>query len=157
MSNLLFIELLNALWQTLYMVVASGALSVIFRMPLGIILLTTRKQGLLEHVWLNKLLTMLTNALRSVPFIILLVALIPLARWLTGTSIGTTAAIVPLSIGAIPFVARIVENAIAEVNAGLVEAGLAMGATPFQIIFKILLPEAMTPIINGLTVTLVSL
>jgi D-methionine transport system permease protein len=157
MSNLLFTELLNALWETLYMVIASGTMSVIFGLPLGIILLTTRKQGLLEHVWLNKLLTMLTNALRSVPFIILLVALIPLTRWLTGTSIGTTAAIVPLSIGAIPFVARIVENAIAEVNAGLVEAGLAMGATPFQIIFKILLPEAMTPIINGLTVTLVSL
>ena len=94
---------------------------------------------------------------RAIPFIILLVALIPLTRLIVGTSIGTNAAMVPLSIGAIPFVARIVENALIDVGGGLIEAGLAMGASPWQLVIKILLPEAMPTIINGITITLITL
>lgn len=100
---------------------------------------------------------LIVDVLRAIPFIILLIAIIPLTRLLVGTSIGTFAAIVPLSIGAIPFVARIVENALAHVNDGLIEAGQAMGATHWQLIYKILLPEAGPAIIRGLTVTLISL
>lgn len=103
------------------------------------------------------ILSAVINALRSIPFIILLIAIIPLTRFIVGTSIGTTAAIVPLAIGAIPFVARIVENSLMSVNAGLIEAGQAMGASNFQIIWKILLPEASALITQGVTVVVIAL
>lgn len=157
MSNELLYELAIATWQTIYMVLVSGIIASLFGIPMGVILLTTRQHGLLEQTTMNRLLAGFVNALRSIPFIILLVAIIPLTRFLVGTSIGTTAAIVPLSIAAIPFVARLVENRLSEVPYGLVEAGLAMGATSTQIIFKILLPEAAPGIINGITITLITL
>jgi len=157
MSTEILIELLNATWQTIYMVLISGFIAVIFGLPLGVILFTTRNQGILQHRSVNKLLALIINGVRSVPFIILLVAIIPFTRLLTGTSIGTTAAIVPLSITAIPFVGRMIENALNEISQGLIEAGFAMGATPWQIIFKILLAEALPGIINAITITLITL
>jgi len=157
MSLTLWIALLKSLWETVYMVAVSGGIATLLGMPLGLLLIATRSGGVSERPALNRLLAAGCNGLRSLPFIILLIALVPITRLMIGTSIGTTAAIVPLTIGAIPFIARIVENAIEEVPLGLVETGLAMGAKPSQIIFKILLPEAMPNVINGLTVTLIAL
>jgi D-methionine transport system permease protein len=151
------ILLLNATWETVYMVLVSGILSGVFGLPLGVALSVTQPHGLLAHKPLHQCLGAIVNIGRSIPFIILLVALIPITRWLIGTSIGTHAALVPLTIGAIPFMARIVQNALGEVPYGLTEAGLAMGASPWQIMVKILLPEARIPLINGFTVVLISL
>lgn len=157
MSTEMWYEIAVATWETIYMVLLSGFIATILGAPLGIILLTTKKHGILENKLINLILSGLTNCLRSIPFIILLIAIIPLTRFIVGTSIGTTAAIVPLTVGAIPFVARIVENVMSEVGFGLMEAGLAMGATPFQIIAKILLPESMSGIISGITIVLINL
>lgn len=143
--------------QTIYMTLMSGFLSVLFGLPLGVLLYVTRKDRFLSAPRFNQILSAVVNALRSIPFIILLVALIPVTRFLVGTSIGTNAAIVPLTIGAIPFVGRIVENALNEVSFGLIEAGMSMGATPLQLVSKILIPEALPAIVNGITVTLVTL
>tara|TARA_R110000868_G_scaffold8205_3_gene42643 strand:+ start:234122 stop:235606 length:1485 start_codon:yes stop_codon:yes gene_type:complete len=149
--------LLPALWQTLYMVFIASLISAVIGIPLGLLLFTTRKQGIIENLWINRTLGIVVNAVRSIPFIILLVAIIPLTRFIIGTTIGTAAAIVPLTLGAIPFIARIVENALVEVPYGLTEAGLSMGAKPRQIMWKILFPEALPSIINGLTVTIVAI
>lgn len=157
MSNETINLLLNGTWETIYMVLVSGLISVIGGLPLGVVLLTTRPNNILANSFSNKSIGFIVNVVRAIPFIILLVALVPFTRLVVGTSIGINAAIVPLSIGAIPFVARIVENALAEVSGGLLEAGQAMGATPSQIIIKILLPEALPAIINGITVTLITL
>jgi D-methionine transport system permease protein len=147
----------QATWQTIYMVTTASLIAIAFGIPLGVILAITNKTSILENIIIHKSLSIIVNITRSIPFIILLVALIPLTRWLTGSSIGTTAAIVPLSIGAVPFVARIIESALYEVPRGLIQAGIVMGATPLQIIYKILLPEAMPSIIEGTTVVIVSL
>ena len=157
MSQIMLLALLKATWQTTYMVFVSGALASALGIPLGFILFCTRKDNILEHKTVNVILSAFSNAVRSIPFIILLIAIIPLTRLIVGTSIGTTAAIVPLTIGAIPFVARIVENALEEVPYGLIEMGLSIGATPLQIIRKVLLPEVLPSIINGLTVTVIAL
>jgi D-methionine transport system permease protein len=147
----------KALWETLYMTVVSGGLSFLFGIPLGVLLYITKPGRIKENATLNNVLGAIVNATRSVPFIILLVAIIPLTRLLVGTSIGTTAAIVPLTLAAIPFVARIAEGAINEVPSGLVEAAQSMGATPLQIVSRVLLPEARPGLINGMTITLVTL
>ena len=157
MSHPMIFMLLKSTWESIYMVLISGGFSIVFGIPLGILLLVTRPQHILSRPKINMLVAGIVNAVRSIPFIILLVALVPLTRLIVGTSIGTTAAIVPLSIGAIPFVARIVENALDEVPEGLIEAGLAMGANTLQIIIRILLPEALPAIANGITVTLITL
>lgn len=157
MSHQTLMLLLNASLETLYMVAISSAIAVLVGIPLGVFLLTSRRGGILENRPLNFLLGAVTNVLRSIPFIILIVAIIPLTRFLVGTSIGTTAAIVPLSIGAIPFVARIIENVLEEVPKGLIEAGHALGASPEQIIMKFLLPEALPGIINATTITVITL
>ncbi|MCY9844501.1 methionine ABC transporter permease [Vibrio caribbeanicus] len=152
-SNLL----INATWETIYMVGAAGLVGFIVGIPLGVVLHTSKKGGLLENTRLNKALGAVVNIGRSVPFLVLMVAIIPVTKLLVGTFIGTTAAIVPLTIGAIPFVARLIEGALIEVPSGLVEAAQSMGATPLQIIHKVLLPEAMPTIINSVTITLVTL
>ena len=128
-----------------------------FLQPLGVFLATSRRGELLSAPWLNTVLGLIVNAARSTPFIILVVAIIPFTRLIAGTSIGTTAAIVPLTIAAAPFIARLIETAIREVDAGLIEAARAMGATPGQIVRKVLIPEAMPGIILGLTLAVVSL
>ncbi|EJL6705824.1 ABC transporter permease [Vibrio cholerae] len=149
--------LLTATWQTLYMVAIAGAVGFALGIPLGVILHTTKKEGLLENLPLNRALGAVVNIGRSVPFLVLMVAIIPATKLIVGTFIGTTAAIVPLTIGAIPFVARLIESALLEVPTGLVEAAQSMGATPLQIIRKVLLPEALPTILNSVTITLVTL
>ena len=149
--------LLEATGETLYMVAVAGIVGFAVGIPLGVILHTTKKGGLLENTKLNQILGAVVNVGRSVPFLVLMVAIIPLTKMLIGTFIGTTAAIVPLTIGAIPFVARLIESALLEVPTGLVEAAQSMGATPTQIISKVLLPEALPTIINSVTITLVTL
>ena len=124
--------------------------------PLGILLFTSRKGGILQNVD-NNSLSAIVNVIRAIPFIILLIALIPLTRLVVGTSIGTNAAIIPLSVAAIPFVARIVESILIKIGDGLVEAGLAMGASPLQIIRKIMIPEARPLLVHGITTTLINL
>lgn len=157
MSTKMIALFLEALQQTTLMVFASGLFALLLGIPLGIILLLTRKNHLLPHPKFNRVLGVMTNGLRSIPFIILMVAIIPFTRLLVGTSIGTAAAIVPLTIAAIPFVGRIVETALEQVPWGLIEAALAMGATPRQIIYKVLLPESAGVIIRGITLTLIAL
>ena len=149
--------LINALGETLVMVFASGLIGFAIGIPAGVALHVTKENGLLENRNLNKVLGTITNIGRSIPFIILLVAIIPFTRFVVGSSIGTAAAIVPLTVGAIPFIARLVEGALLEVPTGLVEAAQAMGASPRQIIGKVLLPEALPGIINAVTITLVTL
>lgn len=157
-ENTRLIELLvDSLGQTVVMVFTSGLIGFAIGIPLGVLLHLTKKHGLLENTAFNKSLGIIVNIGRSIPFIILLVALIPITRFIVGSSIGTAAAIVPLTIGAIPFIARLVEGALIEVPSGLVEAAQAMGAKPRQIITKVLLPEALPGIINAATITLVTL
>ncbi len=154
-------ELINlfqtSLLETLWMVGVSAALGTLLGLPIGVLLVVTDHNGLLQNQPFNRVLGVVANAVRSTPFIILLVAVIPFTRWVVGTSIGTAAAIVPLTIAAIPFIARLVETALREVDRGLIEALLAMGATPWQVIRTALIPEAMPGIVAGLTITLVSL
>ena len=149
--------ILKATWQTIYMVAVSGIVGFAVGIPLGVVLHTTKKGGLLSNPALNKVLGAIVNIGRSVPFLVLMVAIIPVTKMIVGTFIGTTAAIVPLTIGAIPFVARLIEGAMMEVPAGLIEAAQSMGASPLQIIRKVLIPEALPTIVNTVTVTLVTL
>lgn len=157
MSSALIALLFDGLLETLVMVGVSGGIGAAFGIPLGVVLILTDRGGILQNVPLNRALGLIVNAARSTPFIILMVAVIPFTRLVVGTSIGTLAAVVPLTIAAIPFIARLVETALREVPAGLIEAADAMGATPLQIVTKVLLPEALPGIIAGLTITLVSL
>ncbi|WP_318442378.1 methionine ABC transporter permease [Photobacterium leiognathi] len=149
--------LIEALGQTLTMVFVAGLIGFVIGIPLGVTLHLTKKNGLLENTVVNNILGIIVNIGRSIPFIILLVAIIPFTRFVVGSSIGTAAAIVPLAVGAIPFIARLVEGALLEIPSGLVEAAQSMGATPLQIIKKVLLPEALPGIINAVTITLVTL
>jgi D-methionine transport system permease protein len=143
--------------DTLTMVGLSGLLGTLFGLPLGIFLATSRADELFAAPGANRILGLIVNATRSTPFIILVVAIVPLTRLIVGTSIGTRAAVVPLTIAAIPFIARVVEAAIREVDQGLVEAARAFGASPLQIVLKVLLPEALPALTLALTLTLVSL
>jgi D-methionine transport system permease protein len=147
----------SSLWETIVMVGISGLVGALIGIPLGVFLRLTDQGGVLQNPGVNRVVGGLVNAVRSTPFIILLVAIIPLTRLLTGSSIGTAAAVVPLTIAAAPFIARLVETSLREVDHGLAEAALAMGATTEQIVLKVLLPEALPGIVAGLTITLVSL
>ena len=147
----------SSLWETLLMVGISGLVGSLIGIPLGVYLHLTNPGALLQNPLVNRTLGTLVNAVRSTPFIILLVAIIPLTRLITGSSIGTAAAMVPLTLAAAPFAARLVESALREVDHGLVEAAQAMGANTWQIIFKVLLPEAAPGIVAAVTITLVSL
>ena len=151
----------NMIWtstlETLYMVFFSTLFSLIIGFPIGILLTVTKEGNILEKPKLNKILDFVINTLRSFPFIILTILLFPLSRIIVGTTIGSTAAIVPLSISAAPFVARMIEGALNEVDKGLIEASSSMGADNWTIIFKVMIPETMPHIIHGITVTVVSL
>ncbi|WP_372400110.1 methionine ABC transporter permease [Azospirillum sp. HJ39] len=149
--------LIKGLIDTLHMVAVSGAIGTLIGLPIGVLLAVTGRGELLQNFAFNKAMGAVVNMTRSTPFIILVVAIIPFTRLIAGTSIGTSAAIVPLTVAAAPFIARVVENAVREVDRGLVEAAQAMGATPFQIIRKVLLPEALPGIVAGLTLSAVSL
>lgn len=149
--------LMKSFWETCYMVAASTILATLIGLPLGVILTITDKGQILENTGINTVLGAIVNATRSTPFIILMVAIIPLTRLIVGSSIGTTAAIVPLTISAAPFIARIIESSLLEVDHGVIEASLSMGASPMQIITKVLLPEAMHSIVLGITLAVISL
>ncbi|MEI6286171.1 MAG: methionine ABC transporter permease [Bacillota bacterium] len=151
------LQLLNACWETIYMVVLATVVATAVGLPLGVILTVTGRGNLLENSLTNSTLGAIVNIARSTPFIILMVAIIPFTRLITGTSIGTLAAVVPLSIAAIPFIARLTETALKEVDGGVVEAAQAMGATPWQIIVKVLLPESLPTLVQGLTLTIINL
>lgn len=157
MSQEMFTLLTQATLETIYMVGFSGFFAVAFGLPLGIALAATKPKGLFPAGLCHRTLAFFVDVTRSVPFIILLIAIIPLTRLLAGTSIGTAAAIVPLSFAAIPFFARIVEGALNGVPAGLIEAGRTMGATSRQIMLQILLREAKPNLIKGITLTLINL
>lgn len=149
--------LLKGLWETIFMTIFSGFFGFLLGLPLGIVLFLTRKDQLLENNFYNRFLSVLVNVFRSIPFIILIVWMIPFTRVLVGTSIGIWAALVPLSIGCAPFIARLVENSLLEVPNGLIETARALGASPQQIISKVLLPEALPSLINNATITLITL
>lgn len=149
--------MVQGIQETMFMVVVATVIGALIGIPLGVTLVTTSKGHILENRFINQILGTVVNIIRSVPFIILMVAIIPLTRIIAGTSIGTTAACVPLTIIAIPFLSRLVETSIRDVDFGLVEAAESMGATPFQIIWKVLIPEALPTIINNITVLIVNL
>jgi D-methionine transport system permease protein len=143
--------------ETLYMVAVSALIATIIGLPLCVFLATSGKGELFAAPWVNRVLGVIVNATRSTPFIILVVAIIPFTRLIAGTSIGTNAAMVPLTIAAAPFIARLIEGAIREVDQGLIEAARAFGASPLQIVLKVLIPEALPGIVLGLTLAIVSL
>lgn len=149
--------LIKATLETLYMVSISTLFTVVFGLPLGIVLVVTTEGHILAYKAVNKALSYVVNMARSLPFIILMIFIIPFTRLIVGTSIGTNAAIVPLVVAAIPFFARIVESALHEVDGGVVEAAIAMGASPLQIILRVLLPEALPSLILGTTITIINL
>jgi len=157
MSEPMLKMLLNVLWETIVMTFVSGFFGFVIGLPAGVILFLTRDDQILANRPLNKLISAIVNVFRSIPFIILIVWMIPFTRMLVGTSIGVLAALVPLSVGAAPFVGRMVENSLLDVPNGLIEAARAMGATPLQIVRKVLLPEALPSIVNGASITLIAL
>lgn len=160
MNALVWNLILNSTVQSLAMVLFSTLFSLILGLPVGILLTVTSAEeqgGILPMPILNNILGRIVNVLRSFPFIILMILLFPLSRLLIGTSIGTTAAIVPLSIAAAPFVARVIETALKEVDPGVVQAARAMGSTNFQIIRKVLIPEALPSLVSGVTLTIINL
>ena len=150
-------QLWKATLDTLYMIGVSGLFTILLGVPLGIFLVLSDKDQLLENRFINIILAIIVNIFRSIPFIILMVLLIPFTRQIVGTTIGSTAATVPLIVGAAPFFARLVETSLREVNKGVIEAAVSMGANTRQIITKVYLPEAMPSILSGITVTLVAL
>ncbi len=157
MSDSMIWIIVRGLGETIIMTFLSGFFGFVLGLPTGVMLFMTRQEQILQNRALNRVLSILVNIFRSVPFIILIVWMIPFTRLLVGTSIGVQAALVPLSIGAAPFIARMVENSLLEIPNGLIEAARAMGATPFQIIEKVLLPEALPSIINSAAITLITL
>ncbi len=157
MSTQILSLLANAAFETGYMVLVAIAIGTALGGPLGVLLATSGRGELFEMTVFNRVVGGIVNATRSIPFIILAVAIIPFTRMVAGTSIGTSAAIVPLTVAATPFIARIIEGAVRGVDAGLIEAAQAMGAKPLQIVFKVLLPEALPAIVLGLTLTTVLL
>ena len=145
-------------WETMYMVFIATLISVVIGLPIGMLLVVSDPKGVKPNKTLHKILDMvLINITRSIPFVILMVLVIPLSRLLIKRSYGSTAFIIPLALGAAPFVARIIEGALKEVNEGLIEASKSMGASNYEIIFKVMIPEALPSLIHGMTLTLISL
>lgn len=145
------------LWNTVYMVFVSAFFAMVIGLPIGVVLTITDKGHIKEQVGVYKILETIVNIGRSFPFAILMVALIPFTRWVVGTSLGTTASIVPLTLAAAPFVARLIENSLKEVDRHVLEAAIVMGSTTWQIIAKVLLQEALPSILAGITLTIVNL
>lgn len=154
-------DLIDLLWeglrQTLYMVFWSSIFALAIGLALGVTLVVTDKGGILQAPKLNKVLSFIINSVRSLPFIILIVLLLPFARWVVGTTLGPTAAIVSLSIGAAPFLGRIIENSLKEVGAGKIEAAKSVGASPWTIIFRVLIPEALPALVRGMTIAVIGI
>jgi D-methionine transport system permease protein len=146
-----------ALFETIYMVLLSTLASLALGLPLGIALVVTSEGHISEFPKLHNILGTVVNVFRSFPFIILIVVLLPLSRFLVGTTLGSTAAVVPLAIGSAPFLARIIENSLKEVDKGKIEAALAIGAKPVTIIWKVLIPEALPSLVRGITLAVITI
>ena len=147
----------NALWETLYMVAVSTVVSYAIGLPLGLLLVVSDKNGIRPIPVLNAVLGVIVNILRSIPFLILGVMISPLTRAITGSSIGTAAMVVPLTVAAAPYVARMVESSIKEVPFGVIEAAQSMGASPWQIVWKVLVPEAKPSLMVGAAISVVTI
>lgn len=148
----------TALWETFYVTVLSTALSLLIGLPLGILLVTGEKNGVLPlPAWLMHVLNVVINLLRSIPFLILMIMVLPLSRAIIGTAVGTTATIVPLVAAAFPFVARLVESSLRELDSNIIEAAQSMGATPSQIIWKVMIPESIPSLIQNVTIALTTI
>ncbi len=156
-NSWIFEKVLQATWETLYIVVIATGLSYLLGLPLGVIMVTTAEGHVLESLGVNRFLGTVINAVRSIPFIIFLILVIPFTRLVVGTSIGTIASMVPLTLAAVPFVARMVETSLKEIDWGLIEAALSMGANVWQVISKVLIPEALPSIILGVAITTINL
>lgn len=148
---------LPSLNETLYMVFFSSLFSVLLGIIIGVILYVTEKDGILENTIINKVLGIIINIGRSIPFVILMIAVFPLSKFIVGTVLGSKAAVVPLTVAAIPFVARMIEACLKEIDKGVVEASISMGASEWQIIYKVLLPESISSIISTITTTIISI
>lgn len=157
MSNIIWEEIAKGLFETLQMTVVSALLAYLIGLPLGVLLVVTDKGHVIENRVIHLILGTIVNIFRSIPFLILLVFLIPFTRWVTGASIGTAATIVPLTVGAIPIIARMVESSLTEVPPGIIEAAQAMGASPMQIIFRFLIPEAVPSLLLGGAINLATI
>ena len=157
MTEAVWQMIFEGIWETLYMTILSTVIAYIVGLPLGILLSVTGKGGILRNRAVNGILGAVVNILRSVPFLILLVVLIPFTRLLVGTSLGTTATIVPLTIGSIPIVARMVESSLQEVPPGIIEAAESMGASPLEIIVRFMLPEAVPSLLLGSAINLATI
>lgn len=157
MSEQMLEILKNGIWETLYMTVVSTAFSYLFGIPLGVVLYITDKKGICQNKIINFVVGIIVNMIRSVPFLILLVAILPFTRFIVGTTIGSNATIVPLVVAATPFVARMVESSLKEIDFGVIEAAKAMGSSVGQIIFKVLLPEAKPSLLLGGTISLATI
>ena len=150
-------EMLGGIGETLYMTLFSTLLAYILGLPIGVALYVTDKNGLKPHKGINAVLGAIVNIVRSVPFIILLITILPFTQWLLGTTLGATATVVPLVICAAPFIGRMVESSLKEVPAGVIEASRAMGTSNFKIILKTLIPEAKPSLISGCTITVTTI
>ena len=149
--------LLLGLKETVYMVFLSSFLSYVIGIPLGILLVVTDRDGIQPNIIVNTLLGIIINILRSVPFIIMLLAVLPITRFIVRTTLGPSAVVVPLVIAASPYIARMVENSLKEMNAGIVEAAKSMGASNFQIIWKVMLPESMPSLLTGAAISITTI
>ena len=157
MSNELIKLLLIGTQETLYMVVLSSIIALLIGVPIGVLLVVSNKGGIFPMIKVNKIAGIIINIIRSMPEMILIIILLPLAKLIVGTTLGTNAAIVSISIGSAPFLARIIENSLKEVECGKIEAAESMGATPFEIIKKVLLPEALPSIVRGITIAVIGI
>ncbi len=148
----------EALWETFYITVLSTALSLVIGLPLGVLLVAGEKGGVLPlPAWLMRILNLVINLLRSIPFLILMIMVLPVSRAIIGTAVGTTATVVPLVAAAFPFVARLVESSLRELDGNIIEAAQSMGATPFQIIVKVMIPESVPSLIQNVTIALTTI
>ena len=148
----------EALWETFYITVLSTALSLVIGLPLGVLLVAGEKGGVLPlPAWLMRILNLIINLLRSIPFLILMIMVLPVSRAIIGTAVGTTATVVPLVAAAFPFVARLVESSLRELDGNIIEAAQSMGATPFQIIVKVMIPESLPSLIQNVTIALTTI
>lgn len=142
-----------AIWETLYVTVLATLFAIIIGLPLGILLVVGEKNGVMPMPkWLMSTLNVIINILRSVPFIILMILVMPITRLIVGTAVGTEASIVPLTVAAFPFIARLVEGSLREINPNIIEAAQSMGASPFQIIAKVMIPESMPSLLSNATI-----
>lgn len=153
----LYPEMIEALLDTLYMVSVSGIISTLIGFPIGVTLVITRKGGILENILINNLIGKIINIFRSIPFIILLAAIMPITKFIVGTTIGIQGALVPLIFGSVPFVARQIESVLLNIDSGVIEAAQAMGSSPLEIIYRVMLAEGLGGIVYAITITTVSL